>query len=141
MAEYNAPFFNALSTVFLTYKERHGEDQAVEFMREVFSRRLGPVYSGWGFTKGSPQDFARVVGKNDRLLGLEVEIELQEDRIVYRFKTDPFPGLKGQVDPRKFDDAYLAFKVSFLLGEGWSYTTPKHLWDGDPYTEHIIMKG
>ena len=141
MAKYNAAFFNALTSVFLAYKEKHGEALALEFMQDVFSRRLGPVYTEWGFERGSPQDFVRVVGKNDRLLGLVVDFDIQDKRIVYRFHTDPFPNLKGRVAPRKFDETYMAFKVKFLLGEGWSYRTTKHLWEGDPYTEHTIKRG
>lgn len=141
MAEYNASFFGALTSVFLAYKEKHGEREALKFMREVFSKRLGPVYSQWGFERGNPQDFIRVVGKNDRLLGLVVDFDIEDHRIVYRFHTDPFPNLKGQVQPKKFDDTYMAFKVSHVLGKGWSYRTTRHLWKGDPYTEHIIEKG
>ena len=139
MPEYNAPFFNALSTVFLTYKEKHGEEKALEFMRDVFARRLGPVYDEWGFSKGNPKDFERVVQKNDELLGLDVSFEVGENRIAYRFHTDPFPSLRGHVEGRSFDDTYMAFKVRHILGDEWSYSTPKHLWDGDSCTEHIIV--
>ena len=141
MAAYNAPFFSALTAVFLLYKEKHGEEQALGFMREVFSRRLGPVYDQWGFRRGNPQDFARVAGKNDRLLGLKVEFLASERGISYRFYTDPFPGLKGKVDHRKFDQTYMAFKISHLLGPEWTSSTPRHLWDGNRFTEHVITRG
>jgi len=32
------------------------------------------------------------------------------------------------------------FKVEYLLEKEWSYTTTKHLWDGNEYTEHVITK-
>jgi hypothetical protein len=141
MTGYNAPFFNALSCVFLTYRRMHGEEEALRFIHEVFSQRLGPVYDSWGFRKGDEQDFARVVGRNDKLLGLAVSLDIQPQRIIYRFHTDPFPLLKGLVDAARFDRTYLDFKVSHLLGADWSYTTPHHLWKGEPYTEHVIVKG
>ena len=138
MPEYNAPFFNGLTAVVLALKKRYGEDEAIDVMREVFSSRLKGVYDKLGFTKGSPEDFCRVAGENDRMLGLNVEFQIQDGKIIYRFKTDPFPNLKGHADPSKFDDAYLRFKVEYLLGKDWDYKTTKHLWRGDPYTEHMI---
>ena len=106
----------------------------------VFSTRLKGVYDKLGFRKGSPEDFVRVVGENDRILGLDVEFEIANGKIIYRFNTDPFPNLKGHVDPTKFDDAYMKFKVEYILGEDWKYTTTKHLWRGNPFTEHVIEK-
>ncbi len=140
MPEYNAAFFNGLTAVVLALKKKYGEEQGIDVMREVFSSRLKGVYDKLGFTKGSQEDFIRVVGENDRMLGLEVELFLENGKIIYRFKTDPFPNLKDHVDPTKFDDAYLRFKVEYLLGTDWSYKTTKHLWKGDPYTEHVIEK-
>jgi len=140
MTEYNAAFYNGLTAVFIEYKKRHGEEQAIDFMRSVFSSRLKDVYDKLGFVKGSPEDFIRVVRTNDEMLGLEVEFELAVDKIIYRFHTDPFPNLKGHVDPTKFDDSYLRFKVEYILGDGWTYSTPKRLWRGDPFTEHVIEK-
>lgn len=141
MPEYNAAFFNGLIAVVLALKRRYGEEQAIDVMREVFSIRLKGVYDKLGFRRGSPEDFARVVGENDRMLGLDVEIQVENpDKIIYRFNTDPFPTLKGHVDPAKFDDAYMRFKVEYLLGDGWDYKTTKHLWRGDPFTEHLIEK-
>ncbi len=140
MPEYNAPFFNGLTAVVLALKKRYGEDQAIEVMRDVFSSRLKGVYDKLGFTKGSPEDFVRVVGENDRMLGLEAGLFLEKGKIIYRFKTDPFPNLKGHVNPTNFDDSYLRFKVEYLLGKNWSYKTTKHLWGGNSCTEHVIEK-
>ena len=140
MPEYNPAFYNSLTAVVLVLKKKYGEEQAIEVMREVFSSRLKGVYDKLGFTKGSPKDFARVVGENDRMLGLEVELFVENSKIIYRFKTDPFPNLKGHIDREKFDDAYLRFKVEYLLGQDWTYKTTKHFWKGDPCTEHVIEK-
>ena len=140
MPEYNAAFFNGLTSVVLTLKKKYGEDEAIDVMREVFSSRLKDVYDKLGFTKGSAEDFVRVVAENDRMLGLEVELKIENGKIIYRFKTDPFPNLKGHVDPAKFDDAYLGFKVEYLLGTDWGYKTTKHFWRGDQCTEHVIGK-
>ena len=140
MPEHNTAFFNGLTAVVLALKKRYGEEEAIDVMSEVFSTRLKGVYDKLGFTKGSPEDFCRVVGENDRMLGLEVELFLDGEKIIYRFKTDPFPNLKGHVDPETFDDAYMRFKVEYLLGPDWGYKTTKHLWRGDPYTEHLIEK-
>ncbi len=66
---------------------------------------------------------------------------MDSGRIVYQFHDDPFPNLKGRVDGNELDRNYLDFKVSHLLGDGWKITsTTKHLWEGDPYSEHIIEK-
>ncbi len=141
MPEYNAAFYNGLTAVVLALKKRYGEAAAIDVMREVFSSRLKAVYDSLDFVKGSTRDFVRVIRANDESLGLVVEFpEVTDDRIVYRFHTDPFPNLKGQVDPTKFDDSYLRFKVEYVLGDDWTYRTTKHLWKGDPFTEHVIKK-
>ncbi len=140
MPEYNAAFFNGFTAVVLILKKRYGEAATIDVMREVFSARLKVVYDKLGFVKGNPEDFIRVVGANDEMLGLKIKFKIEQNKIIYRFHTDPFPNLKGQVDPKAFDDAYLRFKIEYVLGDGWSYTTTKHLWRGDPFTEHVIEK-
>ncbi len=139
--EYNVAFFGTHETYFLVLKELHGEGFALDAMRRVMERNLGKAYMLMGFTKGSLQTFVKVVGQRDESVGLKVEFpEVTENRIVYRFLTDPFPNLKGQVDAHRLDDTYMKFKVEFLLGKDWNYKTTKHLWKGDTYTEHIIEK-
>ena len=139
--EYNAAFFGAHEAYFLTLKELRDEDFALDVMRRVMERSLGKAYMLMGFTKGSSQTFVKVVGKRDRSVGLKVEFpEVSDDRIVYRFHTDPFRNLKGHVDPHKLDDTYMKFKVEFLLGKDWGYRTTKHLWKGDQFTEHVIER-
>src|SRR3989338_2215895 len=140
MPEYNAAFFNGLTAVVLALKKRYGEGAAIDVMAEVFSARLKAVYDRLGFRKGSPEDFVRVVGANDEMLGLVVEFKIENGKIIYRFHTDPFPLLKGQVDSKMFDDSYIRFKVEYVLGNEWTYHTTKHLWKGDPFTEHVIEK-
>ncbi|HLC77289.1 MAG TPA: hypothetical protein VJH04_03745 [archaeon] len=136
---YNAAFFAVHEAYFLVLKEEKGEDFALDVMRRVMERSLGKAYTTIGFTKGSTNTFVKVVGKRDKSVGLRVEFpEVSEDRMVYRFHTDPFPNLRGQVDPRRLDDTYMKFKVEFLLGKEWHYRTTKHLWNGDEFTEHVI---
>lgn len=63
---------------------------------------------------------------------------LDDGTFVYRFHTDQFPGLKGKIDPYVLESTYMKFKVNFFLGPDWTYTTTKHIWKGDTYTEHVI---
>ncbi|MBL7160408.1 MAG: hypothetical protein ISS93_00980 [Candidatus Aenigmarchaeota archaeon] len=135
----NTAFFKSIETIFLLYKEKHGEEQALAFFREFFATRLKAVYDSMGFEKGKPEDFKRVVEENDKNLGLPVEIILEGNKIIYRFLEDPFPGLRGQVDAEKWDSCFMDFKISHILGD-WSRKVTKHLWKGDPYTEHVIEK-
>ena len=139
--EYNAAFFGLYENLFLVLKEESGEDEALGIFRKVMEKGLKKAYDASGFEKGDVKEFARVVGERDESVGLVVEFpEVSGNRIVYRFRTDPFPGLKGEVDPGKLDNTYMAFKVRYLLGEGWSYRNVKHLWKGDEFTEHVIEK-
>ena len=141
MKEYNTAFFTLYENFFLILKEDLGEDNALELLGKVMERGLGRAYDSMGFQRGSPQDFARVIKARDESVGLHVEFpEIGESRIAYRFHTDPFPNLKDRVEPEKLDRIYMAFKVSHLLGEGWSYSTTKHRWKGDALTEHVITR-
>ncbi|MBI4170260.1 MAG: hypothetical protein HY514_01080 [Candidatus Aenigmarchaeota archaeon] len=134
-------FFGLYETVFLLYVEKHGEEEALEFMHELFSRALKPAYDQMNFAKGNAYDFARCVGERDKSVGLHVRFpKISADRIVYEFHTDPFPNLKGYIDPRRFDAAYMNFKIAYLLGEDWSYETPEHIWENGEFTRHIITK-
>ncbi len=137
---YNAEFFADYEQRFLEKLNEFGETAALEHMRTLFASRLGSAYEKTGFTKGNPKDFARCVGERDASVGLHVSFEVSDGKIVYRFHTDPFPGLRGEVEPEKLDATYMDFKVDFLLGSGWSYKTTKHIWRGDEYTEHVIEK-
>ncbi|MBI4896374.1 MAG: hypothetical protein HY832_02400 [Candidatus Aenigmarchaeota archaeon] len=141
MQPYNAAFFGLYENLFLVLKEHVGEEQALAFFREIMERGLKKSYDASGFTKGNPHDFARVVGERDGSVGLHVEFpEISEDRIIYQFHTDPFPNLRGHVDPKKLDDTYMAFKVRYLLGDDLTYQTTKHLWNGNSFTEHVISR-
>ena len=138
---YNRPFFRLYENFFLVLRDTLGEDEALGLMRRVFSKALGESYESSGFTQGSTSDFARVVGERDESVGLHVAfLNIADDGLVYRFHTDPFPGLKGEVEPGKLDATYIEFKVSCLLGRGWKYQTTRHLWDGDDFTEHVIKR-
>ena len=139
---YNKPFFRLYENTFLTLKERFGEEQALDIFRAIMEKGLKEAYDTSGFEKGNPRDFARVVGERDKSVGLTVSFPVvEENRIIYRFHTDPFPGLRGKISPEKLDDTYMSFKVRYLLGEEWSYKNTKHLWRGDPYTEFVIFRG
>jgi hypothetical protein len=141
MKEYNAAFFGLYENLFITLKENFGEGKALDLFRQIMERGLKKAYDASRFEHGNPQDFVRVVGERDRNVGLHVEFpEVTENKIVYQFHADPFPSLKDQVECKKLDDTYMAFKVRYLLGEDWAYKTTKHLWDGDEFTEHVITK-
>jgi hypothetical protein len=143
MAERNVAFFTFCQNMFLNLKNnpKVGEERALKLIGETLEMGLKESYDAMGFHKGNPQDFARVIRARDESVGLVVDFPLvTDDRIVYRFHTDPFPKLKDKVDPGKLDATYMAFKVRYLLGEVWSYTTSKHLWRGDDFTEHVIER-
>lgn len=141
MSTYNAAFFGLYENMFLVLKENLDNEKALELFRQVMHRRLKKAYDASGFVQGDTQDFARVVGERDRSVGLHVEFpEIAKDKIVYRFRTDPFPNLRGQVEAEKLDDTYMGFKISYLLGDDWIYKTTKHLWKGDEFTEHMITR-
>ena len=139
--EFNAAFFGLHELYFLALKEKKNESFALEMMQAVMERGLGKAYTFAGFKKGDANSFARVVAARDESVGLKVEFpEVRDKRIVYRFLTDPFPNLKGRVAAEKLDATFMKFKVEFLLGKEWSYTTTKHMWNGDSFTEHVIEK-
>ena len=138
---YNAAFFGVHEAYFLVLKEEYRETAALDVMRRVMELSLGKAYMSMGFTKGVPEDFVRCVGERDKSVGLQIEFPVVSvNRIIYRFLTDPFPGLKGHVPPEKLDDTYMKFKVEFLLGKDWRYKTTKHMWKGGPFTEHVIER-
>jgi len=141
MAEYNAAFFSLYSNLFKVLKEEFGEEKAFELFTKVMVRGLKNAYDAMGFTKGNPKDFARVLKARDESVGLKVEFpQVNENKVIYQFHTDPFPQLKGFVDAEKLDATYMKFKVEYLLGFEWNYKTTKHIWKGDKYTEHVIER-
>lgn len=139
--QYNKAFFGLYENIFLVLKEELGEERALQLFSKVMQRGLRKAYDASGFQKGKARDFAKVVGERDASVGLKVSFPVvEENKIVYRFLTDPFPGLKQAVEPEKLDATYMGFKVNYLLGEEWGYKTGKHLWKGDEFTEHIISR-
>ncbi len=136
----NKELFESYENAFLSARERYDEEEALNIMHEIFRERLKTAYDAMGFNKGDPEDFVRCAGERDKSVGLRVSFVLYDSRIIYRFHTDPFPDLKGEVDPIKFDSTYISFKVNYILGNNWTYKTTKHLWNGDPFTEHVIEK-
>lgn len=137
----NSAFFGLYENVFFTAKENYGEEFALQFMRSLFERALAKAYLSEGFEKGVPSAFLKVVGLRDESVGLQVDFpEVSDVRIVYRFLNDPFPGLKGHVDPEKLCDTFIRFKVNFLLGDHWNYKLTCHCWNGAPFTEFLIFR-
>lgn len=137
---YNAAFFGLFENVFKLLKEEYGEARSLEHFSSLMERGLSKSY-GSDFQKSDPNEFKRLVSERDRLVGLRVEFpEILPDRLVYQFYDDPFPGLKGHVEPNKLDRCYMHFKVQYILGPEWDYKTTKHLWNGDICTEHLIYK-
>ena len=105
------------------------------------AKGLKKAYDAMGFKKGSVEDFARVLKARDESVGLHVEFpEVSKNKVVYRFYTDPFPNLKGKVNPKALGATYMDFKVNYLLGSEWKWKLTKHIWNGDPYIEYIITK-
>lgn len=140
MAVHNAALFKLYEDLFLVLNEELGAQKTLELFRRIIERGLRTAYDGIDTKKG-PQNFVKLVRKMDESVGLEVDFpEVSDNKIVYRFRTDPFPELRGEVVPKKLDATYMDFKVSYLLGPGWTWRTTKHLWNGDAYTEHIIER-
>jgi len=138
--KYNAAFFGLYENTFLALKEEFGEEKALEVFRKIIEGSLKKAYDAMDFEKGNPKDFKKVVGARDKSVGLKVNILIKGDKIIYKFKTDPFPNLKGHVDHNKLDDTYMKFKVDYLLGSEWHYRNTKHLWNGDKFSGFIIEK-
>ncbi len=137
---YNAAFFRAHEAYFLEVKKRFGEDVSLDVMRTVMENTLRKAYMEMGFKFGKPKEFARIVGRRDSAIGLDIAFtDVSDSHIIYEFHTDPFPGLKGHVAPEKLDATYMNFKVNFILGDNWRYNTIYHIWK-DKLTRHIIEK-
>ena len=137
---YNAAFFGLFENVFKLLKEEYGEDRALEHFSTLMERGLSKSY-GTNLKTGDPVEFERLVAERDKLVGLHVKFpRVTDNELVYQFHDDPFPNLKGYVDPHKLDHCYMSFKVQYILGSEWDYKTTKHLWNGDAYTEHVIYK-
>ncbi len=135
---YNAAFFAGITNTFIIASEKYGEEEALDFLTELMKRSLGAAYGMMGAKRGK-EEFIRCVGERDATVGLKVSFEVKGDNsFAYRFHTDPFPNLRGKVDPNKLDATYIGFKVAFFMGPDWTYTTKKHIWKGDEYTEHLI---
>lgn len=138
--DYNFPFFGLFENVFKLLKSEYGEEKALELFAKLMATGLSKSY-GIGFEKGLTSEFERLVGDRDKLVGLRVGFpKVIEDELVYQFYDDPFPNLKGFVNPQDLDRCYMSFKVRYILGENWDYKTMKHIWHGDNYTEHVLYR-
>jgi hypothetical protein len=140
MVEYNKPFFKLYETFFLKLMEKLGRN-GIKLWKEVMHQALNSAYIESGAKKGGGIDeFIKVVGERDKGVGLIVSFEKTNDGFIYRFYTDPFPGLKGKTELETLVDTYLSVKRDFFLGKDWDYKTTKHIWNGDEYSEHIFTK-
>ncbi len=141
MKKYNTPFFTLYENTFLVLIEDLGKEKALKLLNKIFALGLKKAYDAAGFKKGDPNNFVKVVSTRDKNVGLKVKFpQVTDDKIIYQFHTDPFPSLKGKVNPSDLDASYMNFKVNYLLGNKWAYKTTKHIWKGDKYTEHVIAK-
>ena len=137
---YNTAFFGLFENVFIVLRKYFKEEKTLIFFKEIMEKGLASAY-GNKFKKGSSSEFVRLVGERDENVGLKIEFPVvKENKIIYRFITDPFPNLKGLVSKYKLDSTYMDFKVNTILGKNWNYITTRHLWEGDDFTEHVITK-
>jgi len=137
---YNKQFFSLYENIFLEIRDRYDSMTAVDVFTSLMCKGLKKAY-GSNFAKGNISDFIEIVSARDIDVGIDVEFKIiSNNRILYRFLNDPFPGLKHEVDSRLIDATYINFKVNYLLGESWDYKTNKHLWQGHDYTEHEIYE-
>lgn len=137
---YNSAFFGLFENVFKLLKKEYGESKAIEHFTTLMKTGLSKSY-GDNFRKGDLNEFERIVGERDQLVGLRIEFsKISDNELLYRFLDDPFPNLKGEIDHGLLDHCYMNFKVQYLLGNDWEYATNKHIWLGDKYTEHRIFK-
>lgn len=138
MPEYNAPFFKLYEAFFLKLKEKFGA-QGIEIWKETMREALFKSYLASGAKNGGGVDeFIKYVKERDESVGLKVSFEKTNNGFIYRFYTDPFPGIKGEIDWEIIVDAYLSTKRDFFLGLNWNYQTTKHIWEGDSFTEHVF---
>jgi len=137
---YNAPFFGLFENIFKLIKDDFGEEKAIEYFSKLMAVGLSKSY-GSNFEKGDPNSFKNLVSERDLAVGLRVEFPIvSENEIVYRFLDDPFPNLRGLIKYDSLESCYMQFKVDYLLGDNWTYTTEMHIWDGDEYIQHRITK-
>lgn len=138
---YNGAFFRLYENTFFVLRDEFGEKSTLKILSRVLAKGLGEAYDAMNFTPGDPKEFKRVLSERDKAVGLVVAFpEVTNTKIVYQFHTDPFPGLRGQLEYADLDATYIPFKIKYVLGDNWEYVTTKHLWRGDPHTEHIIRK-
>jgi len=136
----NRPFFTCLENAFIVAHERFGKERALAFMKALMERNLREAYDREGFRKGSPEDFARLMERRDRSVGLDVELEVGKGRIRYAFLTPLFDKWKGLLTAEEAVATFMDFKVSYLLGEEWKWRLTKHFWWGDDRIEVVIEK-
>ncbi len=140
IAPYNAAFFRLYETFYNVLHRDLGSD-GFRIWKQVLRDGLFLAYDSSGAKRlGGVEEFFKFVGERDAGVGLNVSFEKTADGFIYRFFTDPFPGLKGRIDWNDLVDSYLAPKTAYFLGPDWSYRTTKHRWDGAECTEHVFVR-
>ena len=114
---------------------------ALKMFREIMEEGLQKAYDSMGAKRlGGVDEFICIVGKRDSMLGLKVKFKKGDNKFIYIFNTDPFPGLRGHVSNTALDPCYLDIKRDYFLGPEWNYKLVRHIWDGAPYTEWHFTK-
>lgn len=140
IAPYNTAFFRLYES-FYTVLFRDLGDEGFRIWKQVLREGLFSAYDSSGAKRlGGVDEFIKFVGERDAGVGLQVTFEKTTEGFVYRFFTDPFPGLQGQIQWKELVDSYLAPKMDYFLGPDWSYRTSKHIWDGAECTEHVFVR-
>jgi len=140
IAPYNIAFFRLYEAFYKVLTKELGP-QGFTLWKKVLRDGLFAAYDAAGAKKLSGADeFMKFVGSRDAGVGLKVDFEKTADGFIYRFYTDPFPGLKGLAAWSDIVESYLAPKTDYFLGPDWSFRTTKHLWDGADCTEHVFVR-
>lgn len=138
MNQRNIAFFAYVENSFIVAKEMFGAEKAIKLMRLSLEKGLKSAYDQMNFKKGDPLEFVRCTKARDEAVGLRVEYQIKDGVITYKFLDDPFPNLKNIMTAEQVVSTYMPFKVSYLLGNEWSYEITKHLWKGDDRIEFIV---
>ena len=138
---YNQAFFGLWEQMFLELKSSYGKEETLKLCKHVMEKSLAKAYDSTGFKKGSPNEFARVLKLRDNAVGLDVDFpKITDNEIIYQFKTDPFPNIKGQFTTNEVYSTFIPFKIHHILGDNWGYKITKDIWKNDKLTEITIFR-
>jgi len=141
MNNYNHAFFGLWEELLKELKVTYGKNEALQLATRIMEKSLSKSYNATGFEKGSGIEFARVLKIRDNAVGIDVLFpEINQNKIVYQFITDPFPNLKEHYTTEEIYSTFIPFKIRHILGENWTYSISKDIWKNDEITEVIICK-